>query len=271
MPRGKRYIVSGQIYHVTHRCHNKAFLLRFKKDRSAYRKMLWERLDQQSTSLLSYCITSNHIHLLLKLRPGVSDALDTLSSLMQGLQGDFSKRYNRRKRRENAFWGDRYHATMIDSGTYLWRCLVYIDLNMVRAGVVKHPQDWEWTAYRELMGGRGRYRLVDMPTLLEHLAAKSEEAFRENYGHCIDEALGHANVRDPKWTESLAVGSESFVEQVGGQIRHRMKVDLQEDQREKSVWLVRESPSSAYGLFSGSKTSSNGNNPACCLRNSLML
>jgi hypothetical protein len=36
-----------------------------------------------------------------------------------------------------AFWQDRYHATAIETGEHLWRCLVYVCLNMVRAGVVK--------------------------------------------------------------------------------------------------------------------------------------
>ena len=41
-----------------------------------------------------------------------------------------------------AFWEDRYHATAIEADDHLRRCLVYIDLNMVRAGVVKHPAEW---------------------------------------------------------------------------------------------------------------------------------
>ena len=39
-----------------------------------------------------------------------------LSRFMQSLEGDLSQYYNRRKRRQNAFWGDRYHGTMIESG-----------------------------------------------------------------------------------------------------------------------------------------------------------
>ncbi|MGE4344011.1 MAG: hypothetical protein AB7F20_06950 [Geoalkalibacter sp.] len=44
--------------------------------------------------------------------------------------------------RKGAFWEDRYHAAAIESGEHLLRCLVYIDLNMVRAGAVSHPQEW---------------------------------------------------------------------------------------------------------------------------------
>jgi len=68
---------------------------------------------------------------------------------------------NLRKKWHGAFWNERYHATMIDGGDYLWTCLKYIDLNMVRAGVVSHPREWNWTGYEELVGERKRYRLID--------------------------------------------------------------------------------------------------------------
>lgn len=238
----------------------------------AYRSMLRDRVMRHDLSLLSYCITSNHVHLLLRPDPGRSDALDTLSRFLQSLEGDFSLAYNRRKKRQNAFWGDRYHATMIDSGAYLWRCLVYIDLNMVRAGVVKHPRDWEWTAYQELAGLRERYRVLDLPVLLEQLGARSVSAFRENYQHCIEEALGQEQARDAKWTESLAVGSEEFVGRVGGLVRNRMKLELVEDRRDKATWLVRElSPSAPYGSFRAMESESKDRIAAIPVGKSLML
>jgi putative transposase len=240
MPRGKRYIVPGYTYHVTHRCHNRAFLLKFRKHRTLYRELLRQRLDEFDLSLFSYCITSNHVHLLL--RPDPSGGLGTLSRFMQSLEGDFAQEFNRQKKRKNAFWGDRYHATMIDSGDYLWKCLLYIDLNMVRAGVVGHPREWEWTAYNELMGTRKRYRLVDMAELLTQLGAGTEKSFRENYETCLTDAIARRAIeRDAKWTESLAVGSATFVSEVGHSIRNRMAVETLEDERNRSMWIVRES------------------------------
>jgi len=41
--------------------------------------------------------------------------------------------------RKGAFWEDRYHATAVEKERHLIRCMIYIDLNMVRAGVVDHP------------------------------------------------------------------------------------------------------------------------------------
>lgn len=63
---------------------------------------------------------------------------DSIKLIVRGTGQEF----NQRKTRKGAFWEDRYHATEVEDDDHLMRCLVYIDLNMVRAGVVKHPAEW---------------------------------------------------------------------------------------------------------------------------------
>jgi hypothetical protein len=60
MPRGNLLCGDGGVYHVTHRCHNRAFLLKFARDRDAYRSKLRQRLGQFKVSMLDYCLTSRH-------------------------------------------------------------------------------------------------------------------------------------------------------------------------------------------------------------------
>ena len=114
MRRANQFNHGGGIFHVTHRCHNRAFLLKFARDRDAYREMLRRQLEQFEVWLLDYCLTSNHVHLLL-------DAEDRLqiSALIRNVAGEFARAYNRRKGRMNAFWGDNFHATLVEEGRYL--------------------------------------------------------------------------------------------------------------------------------------------------------
>ena len=56
---------------------------------------------------------------------------------------------------------NRYHATAVETDSHLIQCLVYVDLNMVRAGVVKHPVEWPSNGYNEIMEPRKRYGLID--------------------------------------------------------------------------------------------------------------
>lgn len=61
---------------------------------------------------------------------------------MQFLSGTAAQDYNRRTGREGAIWSSRHRPTLIEPGLHLSRCFFYIDLNMVRAGVVSRPVEW---------------------------------------------------------------------------------------------------------------------------------
>jgi putative transposase len=49
-------------------------------------------------------------------------------------------RFNQRKDRKGAYWEDRHHATAVEYGDHLAPCMVYIDTNMVRAGVISQAE-----------------------------------------------------------------------------------------------------------------------------------
>ena len=218
MPKANRYFVQGQVYHLTHRCHNKSFLLKFARDRNMYRSMLRERLKKYRVPLLGYCITSNHVHLLV-----LSSGQGRISRMMDSLEGDFASYYNRRKKRSGAFWGGRYHATAVDKSEHLWNVLVYIDLNMVRAGVVKHPSDWSWSGFEELVGTRQRYGLIDFHHVGNSLGLDPKsDHFHNLYLEAINTKI-HQNelFREPAWTEGLAVGREAFIESISEHITGR--------------------------------------------------
>jgi putative transposase len=243
MPRANRYTLTGRVCHITHRCHDQAFLLRFARDRDAYRARLREALKTFDVHLLSYAVTLNHVHLLT-----LSDDLSALSQMMQTVAGQSAQAYNQRKGRSGAFWSDRYHATMVQTGGHLWACLRYIDLNMVRAGAVSHPADWEWTGWHELMGLRQRYRLLDLEALISCLEEPTVAAFRTRYGAMTEDALQRRELgRQPCWTESVAVGSEEFVKEAEGLLRAqglRLKTIVEETG--DGTWVLRE-PEPPYG------------------------
>ena len=103
-------------------------------------------------------------------------------------------------------------------------CLTYIDLNMVRAGVVTHPSEWEFGGYAEIQVPRERYSIIDHRALMGLLGIPSIEALRRSHGAWVEEALARAEqVREGKWTESVAVGSREFVETIKGKLGIRAK------------------------------------------------
>ena len=65
MARAKRHYIPGQIWHLTHRCHKRDFLLKFARDRRRWLHWLYEARKRYDLTILNYMVTSNHIHLLV--------------------------------------------------------------------------------------------------------------------------------------------------------------------------------------------------------------
>ncbi len=210
MPRANRHFLPGYAWHLTHRCHTQEYLLKFARDRQLWRHWLFEARKRYGLCVLNYIATSNHIHLLVQ-----DTGDDAIAMSMQLIAGRTAQAYNQRKERKGAFWEDRYHATAVQTDDHLARCLVYMDLNMVRAGVVAHPRDWQWSGYHELMHPPQRYAITDQAKLMALLGITSLGDLQHTRDQWITDRLGEGQVtREAGWTQSLALGSADFVEDV---------------------------------------------------------
>ncbi len=167
---------------------------------------------------------------------------------MQLLEGCIAGSYNRRKKRLGGYWQDRYSATAVETGEHLWRCLTYVDLNMVRAGVVSHPRGWAQAGFHEILRPRQRYRIIDREALCEVLEIGHVAALPVAYERVVQETLSKGSIRDDRWTRSVAVGSKEFVERVaadlGTRALYRKIHDLGDDD-----FVLRE-PAARYNAVS---------------------
>jgi hypothetical protein len=128
-----------------------------------------------------------------------------------GGAGRTGQEFNQRKNRKGAFWEDRYHATAVEGDFHLIRCMVYIDLNMVRAGVVVHPSEWLFSGYNDIQIPRKRYSLLDYEILMALLNIRNMEELKKSYRGWVEEELVKEDrERQPRWTESVAVGSDGM-------------------------------------------------------------
>ncbi len=110
-----------------------------------------------------------------------------------------------------AFWEGRYFATAVSTDRHMFQCHVYIDLNMVRAGVISHPSQWKVSGYNDIQNPPMRNQVIDYGALCELGGFSDKKAFRCHHRTWVDHALNDgAPSREPKWTESVAVGPESF-------------------------------------------------------------
>ncbi len=219
MARAKRHYLPGQVWHITHRCHKREFLLKLRIDRTRWLHWLYEAKKRYGLVVLNYTVTSNHIHLLVFDEKG----RDVIPQSIKLIAGRTGQEYNVRKNRKGAFWEDRYHATAIQSEQHLFRCLAYIDLNMVRAGVVTHPSEWKFCGYNEIQNPRRKCAVIAYEKLAELSGFALYDNFRESHCGLVTELLSNIISRQAWWSESIAVGSESYVEAIKLRLGFRAK------------------------------------------------
>ena len=186
-------------------------MLKFARDRQRWLRWLFESKKRFGTRILNYTVTSNHVHLLVQ----DDGSRDILPKTIQLTAGRTAQEYNLRKNRKGAFWKDRYHATAVQDDDHLIRCMVYIDLNMVRAGVVSHPSEWPFSGYNEIQDPPRRYSLIDRRRLMGLLGIDDSDRLSKVYKSWLEDVLRKdVHAREEKWTQSIAVGSKFFVEKV---------------------------------------------------------
>jgi len=216
MARANRHYIPGCVWHITHRCHKQEFLLRFGKDRKRYLYWLFEARKRFGLQILDYMVTSNHVHLLL-----FDSGQDVISKSIQLVAGRTAQEFNQRKNRKGAFWEDRYHATAIESDNHLYRCIAYIDLNMVRTGRVNHPSKWAASGYSEIQKPPERYTLIDRVTLMKLCGFESSEQLSREHKQWVEDVMNNGGAKESIWTESLAVGSESFLKEIKRKLKSK--------------------------------------------------
>jgi REP element-mobilizing transposase RayT len=246
------------IYHCISRVVDRRFVLG-DDEREQFRKFMRMQENFSGCRVLSYCLMSNHFHLLLEVPPmpedGISDELllkrlaaiqstafvasvaqelqharqagndslaaeiharhtyrmHSLSEFMKTLLQRFTRWFNRVHVRSGTLWEQRYKSVIVESGIAARTMAAYIDLNPVRAGMVKDPAEYRWSSYGEAMGGgtkgngkKAREGLVR--ACMSHLGAGFEaekwkdaaKVYRQMMGLALQRKSGEAELTAEK-------------------------------------------------------------------------
>jgi REP element-mobilizing transposase RayT len=116
-----------------------------------------------------------------KLRQQYLSRMWDLSAFMKALKQRFTQWYNGRSNRDGYLWSDRFKSVLVEDGHAARVMAAYIDLNPVRAGIVRKPEDYRWCGYGEAMAGRQKARegLKWLMFEKQRMRMSDEEAARE--------------------------------------------------------------------------------------------
>jgi len=182
MPRTARLIVDGGTYHVLTRGNNGQTVFHEDADRQRYLQLLSTYARAHGLKVYHFALMPNHVHLVLETPFG-----EVLSKAMLGLNLTYALFYQRRYGYHGHLWQGRFKSLLIDRDSYLLECGRYVELNPVRAGLVRHPGDYAWTSYRVYAEGSDN-PLIALHPLYETLGVTARERQRA-YDRFIEDGM----------------------------------------------------------------------------------
>ena len=183
MARLPRLTLPGYPHHVIQRGNNRQAIFASRADYLTLLDLLAENASKFGVAIHAYVLMSNHFHLLV-----TPQSSDGLPQLMQAVGRSYVRYFNTAQKRSGTLWEGRYKSTLIQAERYLLACMVYIELNPVRAGLVPHAADYPWSSFGHYTGQRND-KFITPHTLVWELG-NTPFAREAAYAELVQSGLG---------------------------------------------------------------------------------
>lgn len=156
MARISRKSTVSNYYHVMVQGINKEYI--FKNDflKNKYKNLLIKKSKLNKIIIISYCIMSNHVHILIK-----TENNENLSKMMSQINSSYGKFYNKISNRVGYVFRDRYRAEPIYNINHLQNCIKYIHENPVKAGIVKRCENYLYSSFNDYKTNKVDKKIIE--------------------------------------------------------------------------------------------------------------
>lgn len=231
MARLPRFVLPGHPQHVIIRGNNRDPVFCAEEDYRFFLDKLKDAAKKHQCDVHAYVLMTNHAHLLI-----TPHKEDGISKLMQMLGRYYVQYFNYTYKRTGTLWEGRYKASLIDSEHYALICYRYIELNPLRAEMVRHAADYPWSSYRA--NALGQVDACVTPHALYWALGKDDAerqaAYRQLFaGHLDEQTLWQLREATNK---AWVLGSDYF----------KQKIDLQLNRRAAKLAKGGDRKSQAY-------------------------
>lgn len=182
MPRQSRKNLTGEFFHLIVQGINKERIFESDKMKEAYKSLLRKNLKDTKINILAYCVMNNHVHILVH-----SAEKEQISIFMRKVNTGYAKLYNSLNVRVGYVFRDRYYIQMIKNYTHLFRCIVYIHNNPVKAGLVNAFSQYKYSSYNEY---------IENKDLITEDGIKKIFGEKENYKELFNSIHKLTNIED---------------------------------------------------------------------------
>ncbi len=205
MARKPRIEFPGALYHVIARGNHRNQIFLTPNDYEKYLTLVERYKERYDFRLYAYALLSSHLHLLMET------ADIPLSKIMQGMQQTYTQFFNWKYDKVGHLFQGRYKAVLCQKDTYLLELVRYIQLNPIRAGLVKSITHYPWTSYSSYLKNK-KDKLIDADVVLAQFGHDKITARRhyqqfiragimKNHGEFIDEVVDQRILGDQNFVE----------------------------------------------------------------------
>jgi len=217
MPRKPRFFVPGVAVHVVQRGHSRDPVFFDTQDYQAYLYWLDQGAKRYGVALHAYVLMTNHVHLL-----GTPGNSASVTRMMQYIGRQYVPYINRTYGASGSIWEGRYKASLVQDDEYLLTCMRYIELNPVRANMVRSPGHYRWSSFRH--NGQGKRD----PLITGHRSyialGRTEAARSAAYKDLFKAHLDQGVLRDIRaaWQTGTPLGNEYFKRKIEAKLQCRV-------------------------------------------------
>jgi REP element-mobilizing transposase RayT len=211
MARPLRLSFENAVYHITARGNRKENIYYGDDDRGAFLERIDETCRKYSIICYAYCLMDNHYHLFVKT------PLANVSDGMHYLNASYTNWFKAKHEITGAIFQGRYKSMLVDEDNYAIQLSAYIHANPLRAGIVHHPGDYEWSSYANYMGRRKSFSGLNTEFILNQFDNQLSRA-RKKYERYVLTNLAGKDLREGSY-RGIALGGEEFIEKVKEKIK----------------------------------------------------
>jgi len=229
MPSVPRSLIlqDNSYFHVTLKFHNFIWALQLDWAKKLYYNLLCKYKDQYNVQIYHYNLMDSHPHLVGKL-----NSLEDFSAFFRRVHSLFAKAYNKVNTRRGQVFLDRFVSQQVERKDDMITVMAYVDLNQLKANMVKHPSENKYSSYAYYAEGKEDTLVTESPFYTE--LGKTKEERQSNYIKLIDSFIDiWESIKEKLHNENkYFIGYEKWVEE-----KENNRIKIMKDKYEK--WKVK--------------------------------
>jgi putative transposase len=205
MARLARVVLPGYPHHITQRGNRRQDVFFKTSDYEDYLALLQEWCGKEKLDIWAYCLMTNHVHLIVK-----PEKTSNLSKAIGETHRRYTRMINFRENWRGYLWQGRFASYPMDK-SWLLKAVAYVELNPVKAGMVKSTWDYPWSSVHAHIAGEDAKGIIKTKHMLKLVGGEWKTYLKQAMQLTNNEFEVHEKTGRPLGTERFIEKAETLL------------------------------------------------------------